>query len=254
LFSIKLFNKHLKTIKLGKEITYLNQINSTNDELWNYINSGKTEGSSIIAENQTKGKGRRGNIWFSNKHDSLTFSFTIFPNTNQIQISLIPLLTGIAIANAIEKLYSTEVGLKWPNDILLEKLKLGGILTEKKTIRNDQIAIVIGIGLNINQLKNQFPNAIQKSAISLKMHLKKSIIREELMANILNEFEYLYLNSAENIVSQWENWCIHLNSKIKFNLDNEEISGYFKGINSMGEAKLDINGKFKKFSSGIVTI
>ncbi len=254
MFSLKLFNKHLKTIKLGREIAYLNKINSTNDELWNYINSGKPEGSSIIAENQTKGKGRRGNNWFSNQHDSLTFSFTIFPNINQFQISLIPLVTGIAIANVIENLYSTKVGLKWPNDILLEKRKLGGILTEKKTIRNDQIAIVIGIGLNINQLKNEFPNAIQKTAISLKMHLKKKIIREKLMANILNEFEYLYLNSSENIVSQWEKWCVHLNSKIKFNLNKEEIIGCFKGINSMGEAKLDINGKSKNFSSGVVTI
>ena len=128
MFSKELYQTHLKTKFLGRGMKYLSQTNSTNEDAWQYFRDGSPEGTLVITDNQQRGKGRRQNKWVSTKGKSLTFSFILQPELPLEKLGLLPLLTGVSIVKAIQSETSIQTGLKWPNDIMLNEKKMGGIL------------------------------------------------------------------------------------------------------------------------------
>ena len=118
----------LKTKNLGKNILYLNETSSTNDQVWDHIK--KNDHIVIIAENQKNGRGRRNTNWLSLSEKSLTFSLGI--QLDKSNSNLIPLISSIAIYNAIYEICKINIGIKWPNDILWNEKKIAGILIENQ--------------------------------------------------------------------------------------------------------------------------
>ena len=127
-----LIEANLKTNTIGKYIEYYTQLESTNNEAWEIINEGTESGTLIITDNQISGKGRNSNEWKSKSGKSLTFSLIYKPETIPIEkIGIFSILTGISVLDGLKEL-NINGSLKWPNDIILNNKKVGGILCEAK--------------------------------------------------------------------------------------------------------------------------
>ena len=156
MFSISNIQAGLNTEFLGQQIKFINQTPSTNDDAWKCFHENGLEGTLIITNNQVNGRGRRKSKWSSTPDKSLTFSFLLIPDIPLENLELLPLLTGISIIKGIYKMTKIDVGLKWPNDIMINHKKIGGILIESNTV-NNKLGVVIGIGININESENDIP-------------------------------------------------------------------------------------------------
>jgi len=253
MFSKELYQTHLKTKFLGRGMKYLSQTNSTNEDAWSSFQDGSPDGTLFITDNQQEGKGRRQNNWVSTKEKSLTFSFILQPEMQLEKLGLLPLLTGVSIVEAIKSAASIQTGLKWPNDIMLNEKKMGGILVESKSGQNG-LGVVIGVGLNINESEQDIPNSLSKQATSLAIYSNSSYSRELILSAILNEFEQLYQNQMDDIIPLWQEYCIHRDTSVTFHSENHRSRGIFQGINSLGHAEININGKTESFSAGMVTL
>ena len=253
MFSVERIQAGLNTEFLGREVKYLDITSSTNDDAWDCFQNQNPEGSLIITNHQYQGRGRRKSKWSSTKGKSLTFSFMLRPEMDLEKLSLLPLLTGVSIIKGIYSMTNILCGLKWPNDIMISREKMGGILIESR-IMDKKVGVVIGIGLNINELEADIPNALQGHATSLQIDSGEEFSLELILSSILNEFENLYLNNWHDIIPQWQEFCIHNNDKVTFHINEKLHSGIFLGITDSGHAKIQVNGKMEKFSAGMVTL
>ena len=253
MFSVENLKAELNTTILSKNVIYYPQIGSTNSIAWKFIDENCKNGTVFVTDYQYQGKGRRQNSWSASDGKSLTFSFVLYPDNNLNNLGLLPLLTGISIVNGIQNAIYIQPGLKWPNDIMLSRKKMGGILIESKS-SNSGLGIVVGIGLNINETKLDFSDTIKDDATSLKLYSGEHYSREKIMAEILNEFELLYNGDWNNIISNWYMHCIHEGSEVSFNTEDGKFKGKFKGLTEYGHAEIIIDGKEKIFSSGMVTV
>ena len=248
MFFYEIFDEHLKTEKINYKIQYIETIESTNQYAWNLITKNIKNATVVITKNQTNGKGQRANKWFSSPNKSLTFS--IIMKANKKYDELLSLKTGISVIDGIKKNTSIDCHLKWPNDIMINEKKLGGILIEKKKDN-----IVIGIGINVNEDLEHINPLVKKYSTSLKIMSNLSIQLEELLANILNEFEYnYYQTNYKNIIKTWEKNCCHINKNITFNKDYKIISGKFAGLANNGNAIINIDGEKHTMSGGIINL
>ena len=245
MFSTTLFKSNLITKKLGHDIHYLIKTDSTNDEIWDmFCKYQINEGGALISEYQNKGRGRQGNTWYSSESKNLTFSFLIHNET--LCSDLISLSCSIGIVNGIKEFTGLNCNLKWPNDIMFENYKIGGILIEKK---ND--FFIIGIGLNVNE--SQFHISLKDRATSLKNILNHKIDRSTLLAYIFNNLENCLNLKNDVIIKTWLSLCNHINKNINFYDSNKKkIQAKFTTINNNGEAVLNINGKQKIIQSGFI--
>lgn len=187
----------IKTSKIGKNIIYFNEINSTNIKAKELAQENIENGSLIIAERQTLGSGRFNRQWIS-PSGGLWFTLVLRPALPPIEA---PKITQIAAASIYKTMsdLDIDVTIKWPNDILLNNKKLCGILAEMKCDMDSVHYLVLGIGININITENDFDESIKSIATSLKVHFKKEFSRTEILAKFLNHFENLYYNFVDNL-------------------------------------------------------
>jgi len=242
-FFTSLFESNLQTKNIVKDIIYYPNIDSTNDELWRLCENNNSDLKKIlvITDNQTSGKGRGQNQWFSQPSKSLTCSFLLDPIFSNNYFNLHALLIPVAIVRGIKKVAFVDLSIKWPNDIMYKNKKLGGILIESKGINTK---LNIGMGLNINESYEDFPDELKDLAISLKEITGYPIQREPLLAFILNELSNLIeSNDIDLIISSWMQYCIHKNKQISFSQDGIQIDGMFESINEFGQAIIKCDGK-----------
>lgn len=249
---INLIQTNLKTIALGKNIEQYAWTESTNDDSWELIDEGADEGTIIITDKQTAGKGRAGRSWVSVPGKSLTASLILKPEMDSKFSGWFPLMTGVAIVEVFAEL-GLVVELKWPNDIMVSNRKLGGILCESRLKGKTLEWVVVGIGLNINELQNEFP--VELDATSFFIEKSTSTQRELVFANILNHLEPLYHSLRNNedtkhLTTLWTDYCNHLHKTVKFETNNETLSGKFKGINEDGAAIIMSNGIENYYTHG----
>ena len=159
---------------------------------------------------------------------------------------------GIAIVKTLAKL-NIKVHLKWPNDILLGGKKLGGILCESRVLRDWISAVVLGIGLNINDEIEIYPAAIKTTVTSLKKESNREFDRERILVTILNELivliRYIESGNYKEIQTQWLRQGMYLESIVSMDTANGTIIGKFKGINQHGEALVENQGLISSINS-----
>ena len=247
MFLIPLFLSNLKTQEIGKKIEYLKATDSTNNHIFKLFESKMmASGSVLIADEQTAGRGRRENSWFSSPGKGLTFSILLKKNKKNLNKKL-PLVCSIAITKAIKKTSQVDCSIKWPNDILHDSKKIAGILIEQKKDH-----FIIGIGINVND--TSFHESIAEKTSSIALILDHEIKREILLAEILNYFENLIFNNMQDIIIEWESFCNHINSFIKFHHSKNIINGQFLGLSQNGDARIDIKGEEVILNSGIIAL
>jgi len=250
MFDLNLFQKNLSTDSIGRAIQYYPELDSTNTKAWELITKNAINGTVVITDNQLKGRGRQSNKWISTPSENLTFSIILYPNYQLNQINHYSLIPGLAITDCLIG-YDFQARLKWPNDILINGKKVGGILCESKISGQLIQSMVIGIGLNVNIQKTDFPPVLQ-NATSLFIENGERYQLEILLANICNYLEYRLknVNTANSQLLVWENRCAHLNQTVTFHFDNQIINGTFKGLSPTGQARMLIDNKEFCFNSG----
>lgn len=184
--------EYLDTDSMGRNIHHFDSIDSTNKKA-KEMALGEKEGTVLVAEEQIGGKGRLGRTWISPKGKGIWMSIILKPKVDPMKVAKITLLGAAAVTKALNNL-NIRSQIKWPNDILIDGKKICGILTEMNCELNMINYVVMGIGINVNLDANEIPEDLRDKATSVKISEGKEINRKELLANILNEFEELYLS------------------------------------------------------------
>ena len=220
------------------------EIDSTNDEA-KRIESVK-DFHIFIAEKQTKGRGRLGKKWSS--PNSGNIYMTICTNQNTSQISPISLISGLVCKIAIDKLIKEpSIMLKWPNDILFNEKKIGGILVETEINKKD-IKTIIGIGINlIIEKEESWWGDLSIFSLETK--------RNELINQILKEFLNIFDNSYDNWLDDWKKSCIHMNKEVEiYDGENLQKKAIFKDIDTKGNAIIESKEGKEIIANGQISI
>ncbi len=191
MMNISKISDMLTTGWAGRELIYYKETDSTNVQGKNLVKDGIKHGAVVIAETQTAGRGRRGRTWISPLEDAVYMTLILRPNIALENASMLTLVAALAVVNAIEELQITNAcKIKWPNDIVMGKKKVCGILTELTTANNQMESVLIGIGINVNA--KEFSEAISQVATSLYCETGQLVNRELLIATVMNQFERYY--------------------------------------------------------------
>jgi BirA family biotin operon repressor/biotin-[acetyl-CoA-carboxylase] ligase len=183
---------NLGRVVIGREIIVLEQTGSTNDAILQVATAASNEGLVLFAEHQTAGRGQRGNRWESAAGKGLWFSILLRP---RIDLASSPQLTGWAaeaISGTIQSEFSLTPTIKLPNDVQLDGRKVGGVLVEMRAQKNAPHLAIAGIGVNVNQSREDFPKELQSRAISLAMALGKHVERQKFAIALLRKLDRTY--------------------------------------------------------------
>ncbi|TET78346.1 MAG: biotin--[acetyl-CoA-carboxylase] ligase [Candidatus Cloacimonadota bacterium] len=242
-----------------KKLLYFNRLKSTNIKLYNLMEKGSDSPDVVIAGKQTEGRGRRDNYWFS-PLGGLWMSGILPDVLSNKDITTLNISCGLACAKACDAIIrdtgvsNCHILLRWPNDIILENKKLGGVLIEVKTEGQSKKSIILGIGINVNQ--KGFPKNLEKSAVSLFMLLKKRVSRKSLMFYILTELDkmiiYIKEKGTDGLLQEWKNYSYEVGKKIEISVGNNiKKSGKVLGIGKSGELIIvDSNSTIIKIFNG----
>jgi BirA family transcriptional regulator, biotin operon repressor / biotin---[acetyl-CoA-carboxylase] ligase len=177
---------------IGREIIVLEQTGSTNDAILQTANANSKEGLVVFAEHQTAGRGQRGNRWESAAGKGLWFSILLRP---KIDLASSPQLTtwaAEAVSSAIQNEFSLTPTIKPPNDVQIDGRKIAGVLVEMRAQEKAAHVAIAGIGVNVNQSREDFPKELQSRAISLAMALGKQIDRQSFAVALLRKLDRTY--------------------------------------------------------------
>jgi BirA family biotin operon repressor/biotin-[acetyl-CoA-carboxylase] ligase len=228
------------------EIRRVGRVNSTQDVAREYFIEGAKVGTVIVADSQSSGRGRKGRIWASSPGGLyLTAILRMEHNTN-----LLPLLVGIAIAETIKEETNIDPVLKWPNDVLINGRKVGGVLIDAEWYDN-QGFILLGTGVNIN---NTLPDSIE-GGTTLSKEFGKEINLDTFLRRFLQLLEkYLYLlnQNPEEIISNWNRLTETLGRSLSIQSNNITYHGIAKYIDVEGALYLDCDGRTVKILSGTI--
>lgn len=239
-------------MKIGTIIQRVESCTSTNDLAKIRAGEGAEEGTVIISQEQTKGRGTKGRNWYSAKNKGLYASLILYPENPDI--SLIPLMAGLAVKEAIKESLRISVGLQWPNDLIWENKKLGGILCESDFLGNRLNYIILGIGLNLNHEKEDFPPDIRPLATSLKLITSKEVDEQALLQSLWKALDHWYRlfcqGQGMRIAQAYERNSL-LSPGDKLALENErgEFTGIYRGIDSRGGLILEEGGRMASYFS-----
>ena len=228
----------LDTKWAGRNLVYLETVDSTNDLAKKLADQGAPEGTLVVADEQTGGKGRRGRAWCTPKGSAIAMTIVLRPDIRPELASMVTLVMGLSVAKAIGSLYPVSVGIKWPNDVVVNGKKICGILTEMSAEMTGIHYLVIGTGINTNV--EEFPEEIQSVAASLIKELGEKVNRAELIAACLKYFEeyyekYIAAGNLAPLKEDYEALLLNRNNKVRVLEPNHEYTGLSLGINEDGE-------------------
>lgn len=237
MFDLKKYNRALNTRWLGHNINYFGELDSTNTYLKKLPAEDVTHGQICFADHQTQGRGQYERNWETKPGKNLTFTL-VFRPSNPSRFHVLTLACARATVDEIEAATRHEAFIKWPNDIVINSKKAGGLLTEAVFNGNKFDRLLIGVGLNINQ--DRFSSGLQPKATSLKKVMGKDLERERFLGRLLSRIEYEYMRWHKHNNEQ----LISINQKIigygqwiRLQVNGHEYSGQHKllGINQKGE-------------------
>ena len=250
----------LSTKVFGKKnIIFLKETDSTNTRAKELAAQGAPEGTLVIAEKQTSGRGRRGRNWFSPPGGGIYCSLILRPVLSPSETPRITLMTAVVLAETLISLMKLKLRIKWPNDILVNGKKLAGILTEISTEMDAVNYIVVGLGMNVNTQLEDLPREIKKTATSILIETKKPFPRVKLIQHYLKLYEKYYdmfkKNDFEPIMKRWRKLADIIGKQIKVDVIGKTHTGKVVDVDNDGVLILkDDQGKLQRIFSGDVTM
>lgn len=249
----------LSTSLIGNSVHVFDSVDSTQNMALQLVQQGCQEGTVVIAEEQTSGRGRMGKSWFSPKGKGIWMSIVLKPQIPLKQTAQLTLLTAVALCRTLNELLHLEVGIKWPNDLLIQGKKISGILLESSGEDDRLNYVIAGIGISANMSREDFPEALTDVATSLRLESGQLIDRSLLICRFLEQLEKLYLLYLQQgfspIRTLWEALTITLNRKIKVHTREGLMEGTALSIDDAGAltVKTD-NGETMKLYSGDIQL
>lgn len=217
---------NLSTKRIGTQIFVYKSTSSTNDTAAGYAKNKNNDGVVIFSEEQTTGRGRRGNKWISKKGDSILCSIVL--TSEQINPEMLCLTCAVAVAEAI----GNGAKIKWPNDIVLNGKKVAGILLESKKT-NNHTTHILGIGINCHQRRSDFPEELKEIATSIDIERGTVTDRNTLAKRLLNSIEHWRDIAAKNsrqVIEEWRKLSILLHHRVTVIYNNRKFTGNCIGI------------------------
>ncbi len=246
--------KEITTKVIGKELIFFEEIGSTSDYLKQNVHKFE-EGTVVVAKSQVNGRGRRGNVWENGKNEAIFMSILLKPSMKVDSMLRISLVCSLSILQALKK-YNENFGIKWPNDIVFEGKKVCGILTEFVSSIELDHNLILGIGINVNNIS--FDKDIAHKATSLKL-IGIDVEINELVGNIIKRLEknyYTYLQYGfEFFIDEYKKHCVNINKEVIVISGNEKENGIILDINSDGSLLFKSkNGEEKNIISNEVSV
>ncbi|MFA5350334.1 MAG: biotin--[acetyl-CoA-carboxylase] ligase [Candidatus Omnitrophota bacterium] len=243
----------LNTKFIAKKIHYFDYLSSTMDMAMQLGIQGASNGTLVLAESQTKGRGRLGRSWFSPKYKGIYFSLILRPNIPPSASPMLTLLAAVSICEAVKKIVSLDAQIKWPNDVFICNKKIAGILTEMNAEVDKVNFVVIGIGLNVNNDKK----SLIAQATSLKEQAGQSISRilllQELLRRIENNYSILEDKGVQAIIDKWRSFTLTLGRRVKVYYQDKHVEGAAVDIDQDGALLIrKDSGLMQKVFSGDV--
>lgn len=247
----------LRSKIIGKVIYAYRSVQSTNTIAHQLAVSGSPEGTLVVAEEQTRGRGRLGRSWHSPEKIGLYCSIILRPKVHPTLAPGISLITAVAVADTIASYGSFTVTIKWPNDVLVSGKKTAGILTELSAELDRTNFVIVGLGVNINHKRSDFPEEIRRSASSIRIALNNSIKRVEFAKDFLYNFEKQYLNFKKHGLAKSRKKILKysslINTDIKLKIGRKTISGNVLNIDEFGRLVVRTAKGIEIFNAGEVT-
>jgi len=244
---------------IGREIVFLESIDSTNTFAMELAEKGAPHGTVVIADSQSKGKGRLGRTWVSPPKKNIYMSVILRPDIGPKDATLLTIMTAVSCAKGVMKSTGLKAEIKWPNDLMVSHRKLGGILTEIKSDPDRIIFAVIGIGINVNMISGSFPPDIKPVATSIREELGQMQSRTLIISEILKEIEAWYCvmkrEGRRPLLEEWKQLSSTIGKKVKVVAGKETLTGIAEGIDDEGMLILKLpSGAHKKINAGDLTV
>lgn len=254
-----LIETQLKVRPRGLSLTVLDEIDSTNDEASRQLGTGRVAPFAIIARKQTRGRGRLGRVWHSEPNGNLYLSVAFRPRVAPDKMASFTLWMGLNLCELLANFAKVEPGLKWPNDLLLDGRKVGGILTEAR-VDSDQIRdLVFGLGLNINGATEGWPADLQRRAVSLAEITGEPLDFNRLTAALLGRVLLAYENFADGtyvrtFADLWHRYDMLRGKTVALLEGGRRHQGTVTGLDDEGALLMrDAQGRTLRFRAGEVT-
>jgi BirA family transcriptional regulator, biotin operon repressor / biotin---[acetyl-CoA-carboxylase] ligase len=244
---VRTIQSHLTTGSLGRRIELHDRVESTNREAVRLGQAGVEHGTLVLADAQTAGRGRMARSWFSppgiNLYGSVVLRTTHDGQDLAAWLSWLPLIAALSAAEAIESVGSASVAVKWPNDLLIHERKVGGILCESGTSSKAGAFQVIGVGINVNGAREDFPEELRHLATTIRHETGSFLDRNRLIAQLLIELESrideFLSRGSEAIATAYRRRCATVGKTVKAVLaDGKEYIGMAEAIEKDGSLTL----------------
>ena len=238
-------------------IEVLFKTSSTNAILLNQLATAEVHGKVVLAEYQSEGRGRRGKKWVSPLASGISLSvawhFDIAPGA----LGLLSLYMGVAVARTLLQSDLIDVSLKWPNDVLVNDKKLGGILLELRGEASGPVDVIVGIGLNYNLPLEIFPD-IDQAVCDICNLSNKRLSRNYIVATLLsNVFEVLHdvqAGVSTKLIDEWRQFDHYRGREARLVMSDKKIEGVLKGVDDHGQLMMLVDGVVERYTAGEISL
>jgi BirA family biotin operon repressor/biotin-[acetyl-CoA-carboxylase] ligase len=255
--SAELIQSGLDTSFVGRDLFFLPETGSTNDEANRLARAGAPEGTVVIADHQTAGRGRLDRQWLSPAGSSLLLSLVFRPSLAPDRVQRLTMIVGLAVVDAIRLETGLGVALKWPNDIVCRRAKLGGILTEIALTGDAVDFVVVGLGLNVNLDPTELPADLLMPATSLSFELGLSVARLPLLRTFLRVVEQRYLAAVAGHLphEEWAERLVTLGHTVTVATVGDVLTGVAESVDTDGALLVRRpDGHLERVVAGDVTL
>ncbi|NJE07377.1 biotin--[acetyl-CoA-carboxylase] ligase [Thermococcus sp. M39] len=243
---------NLNTKIIGKKVIYLQEVDSTN-EFAKKIAPQEKEGTVIVADVQTRGKGRKLRAW-SSPRGGLWMSVILKPDVHPQHITKLVFISALAVVETLAE-FGIKGKIKWPNDVLVNEKKICGILSEGKYLESRVEYVILGIGLNVN---NELPKELKNTATSMREVLGHDVSLVEVVKNLFNKLDKWYLEflkgNHNKILDSWRMHSTVIGKNVRIITDEGEIIGVVVDIDEDGALIIKQNGILRKIYYGDVSL
>jgi len=219
---------------------------STNDLAKRLAREGSAEGTVVLADEQTQGRGTKGRSWHSARGFGIYASVILRPR--RTDLSLLPLAAGVACLEAIREATGLEAALEWPNDIVWKRRKVGGILCEGEFLGNALSFAVLGIGLNVSQKSDDFPAELRRTATSLRLALGREVDRAGLEKALWSALDRWYVawvrGRKDDVVREYESkLVVPAGAFVEVRKEEGTLRGVYRGVDLQARLRIEKDGK-----------
>lgn len=242
-------------VALGGQIRALSSVTSTSDIAWAWADAGCAEGTVVFADEQVTGRGRFGRRWECPRGDGLLMSVVLRP-VGTVGPAHVTAVAALAVAEAAEELAGLDAAIRWPNDVTVGGRKLAGVLVERRG-GEGVLPCVLGVGLNVNVDREQFPEDLRETATSLRAEAGRSFTLEEAAGAVLRRLDARYGQVAaggwDAVAAAWRARCSLVGATTEVDVQGQRLRGLVVGVDALAGLELELPGGDRRLCRPEVT-